>query len=186
MRAVCLLENLSPMLEFLTLEETQLGTGTVGKYRSYSSLIFSSLHSTFENTTWSDTRDNRVAIRPQEAVNTDHLYFDNSDSMKLVADEVFDTAFEAYDVARLPEIVTTTAPVWRSTQSRRQAIASSLPQLMLKSVDTVRCPYGIISDSHVSNSSSHQRDNDKIFKMYLSISLDQTLASGGISSSSTS
>jgi hypothetical protein len=106
--------------------------------------------------------------------------------MELLANEVFDTAFEAYDVARLPEIVTTTAPMWRSTQSRRQATASSLPPSMPKSVDTLGCPYGIISDSHVSKSSFCQRENEKIYKFNLSISLDQTSASGGISSSSTS
>ena len=55
-----------------------------------------------------------------------HVCLHDFDSMVLFAYQVFDTAFEAHDVARLPEIVTITAPMWRSTQSRRQAIASSL------------------------------------------------------------
>jgi hypothetical protein len=65
MRAVCLLDNLFPMLKFLTLEEIQFGTDTVGKYRSYSLLIFYSLHYFRKHYL---VRDNQVhvAIRSQE------------------------------------------------------------------------------------------------------------------------
>jgi len=74
---------------------------------------------------WSVGND-RGTTRSQEAVNISHACIDKFDIMKLAANDDFDTVFEAYGVALLPEIVTTTAPVWRPTQYRRQAIASSL------------------------------------------------------------